>query len=424
MEIARGEHMGMEWIDIDLPEAPEQNITPGTRGRGGPVRLIAPKGKLPISWVRYMEEKPGAQRNYDYYLHPRCVLQPFDEAAAFPESRCAYYRDGFDSFDLGAWVPNVADIPATIELRFTFDLRKERMAVEARTLRKGAATWVRRKIESGRPFLEALSPILAYFERNCPRVPEEHVQRPTWGCHVAQMLSDLDGTGSDMIERWLSLPVAEHRDEIRGGWQEDNPKRTMKVPEGLLPRGIKEMLLNRILKTTGVLSEVKLEGGHRIVDDIQGSTVTLKAVLPEAVVNSLKGRTLSDLIEARWARGMTIRTARIEGDSVVLRTFSEQHEASLPKGNEDPTEVERRLRLLMETDDRRMTYVNEDAKPILRMLKPRDLLSAMNTLMTDGRVDLQSYGHAGWILKTGYTGIEIETCPVGSMIDVIESVLG
>lgn len=427
MDTVRGTLMGLQWIELPVGTVPGHYLVEMTRDRNGPVVMITTPDRIPEKWIDRIQHGEDYDSGWSSYMKSHNTLRPFDEAAAFPHARVCYYSHGFDSFDVDAWARTVIDVPDSIDVTFDYEHYTGKLGVSARTMRNGAVTMVRRKIGTHAPFAQVAGGIIGYFERNCPRVPDDLVVGATCGTHVNRILSGLNQMGAQTVERWLERPLRDERHPDLASWQSSSAARkTLRITPEMMPHQADMVTLSLIRneQSTAVRCDFTMKGPHRVADDLQGSTVTLNATFPDTVMNALKGRDLADVISVEWARGMTIRTARREDGNVILRTFSEQEALMLPDVVDDPAEIERQLRLLVESGEDSMRWIDEDARPVLASLTPGALLAVMTTLKATQRAELADHGAPGWVLRSGMTGIEVESCPIGEMKDVVYGVLG
>lgn len=425
MDIKRGKMLGLDFIEMQMEGAPDRIFAHGTRGGDRDI-IISIGDKPAISTLETLSGK-GSRKisEYGHYLQPLLAFRPFDEAAVFPGARVTYYSDAFDDFDIDTWARTVVDVPDSIDVTFTYDHYKGRLHVTARTMRKGAVARIRKRVGNEVPFAEAVEPILSYFVRNCPKAPEGEESRPTCAAYLNELLKRLNGIGAETVRRWMARPLLEPRDENRPQWRSNEARRrTLRITKSMMTEGsrIDSFELIRTERTNAIMCNVTLEGGHTIADDDQGITISIVATLPDTILSTLKGRHVSDVADADWARRMTIRTARHDGRTLVMRAFCEREPFVIPDIQEDPADVERRLRKLVEGKDV-MLWIDEDAKPILKTLTPGALLSALSTLQENQRVDLSEHGAPGWILRRGHWGIEVEARPLGELREVIYEVL-
>ena len=412
MIIARGEHMGLEWIDLDLPGMKDYRMTADTRGRKGPLRVLFAKGQEPgdrmiSNWLQ--------RQDSIHSLACAIGFRPFDEAAAFPDSPVAYYQYGFNDFDIKAWVQEHLGLPDDIDLEIEYAGMK--VNAYATTMRNGTVTRVKRRVESERVLEDALKPVFRYFQRNCPPVKPGEAEAVTCWPHVNALLAGMTRLGMEHTSRWA------HRMLVRN---DETRKQTLSLtPEMFtVPAGILQMSLKPGANTNAALADIKMEGGHRIVDDEIGITITLGTILPDTVMAALRGRDVREIVDIPWLEGLTIRTAKQDGPNAVIRAFAKQEPLALPQDAiDDPAAVAAHLRRCV-VDEKRLAQFDEDARPLLEAMTPTTLLAVLLVLERDGTVDLGDHGMAGWELRRFGMTIQIMTRPTGDLSEVLDKVLG
>jgi len=387
MIIARGEHMGLEWIDLDLPGMKDYRMTADTRGRKGPLRVLFAKGQEPgdrmiSNWLQ--------RQDSIHSLACAIGFRPFDEAAAFPDSPVAYLEIEYAGMKVNAY---------------------------ATTMRNGTVTRVKRRVESERVLEDALKPVFRYFQRNCPPVKPGEAEAVTCWPHVNALLAGMTRLGMEHTSRWA------HRMLVRN---DETRKQTLSLTPEMFtePAGILQMSLKPGANTNAALADIKMEGGHRIVDDEIGITITLGTILPDTVMAALRGRDVREIVDIPWLEGLTIRTAKQDGPNAVIRAFAKQEPLALPQDAiDDPAAVAAHLRRCV-VDEKRLAQFDEDARPLLEAMTPTTLLAVLLVLERDGTVDLGDHGMAGWELRRFGMTIQIMTRPTGDLSEVLDKVLG
>lgn len=401
MTHALGELNGFEWIDFQFDDFPDKMMTPSTRGRTGPVRIIAVKGHLPAAHTlkTWGEKDPY----FGSYFSPDTCIRPFDEAAMFPDSPVTYLRGSFSELQADAWARNMVQVPETLDLRFDYVVWRNKFHVYARTMKDGAEIEVRRKIAGVLPFAEEMASHIRYFERNCPRIDAAASVDLVCGAHVNGILSGLVGEGRDHVARWAGR-LAHLRADTTS---------SVTITRAMLYRlpGLNKVQLMRGERSTMIHMTADIDGGHRIEDDAQGITIEMKAQLPDAVVGSLKGRSMGDVIDLPWLRGVTIRAARIKDDKVIIRGFAPREALHVPDRSEDDSKaVGKHLDDLLGRKDG-IEKIDDSVLPYLKVLPPARLLAVLSLVQADGRVSLDDYGTPGWRLRTMHTTVQMESCP-------------
>lgn len=399
---------GLSWIDVDLPGLPDHRVTASTRGQPGPVRILFPAGKGPSdALVAKWRTQPGNV----YSITPSISFKPFDERAMFPGMRVAYYQADFLHFDLQEWVRENRDVHPRIQ--FLYDGSKAEAVVE--TMRKGSLVRVRRKLDPELPFDRAMQPILRYFERNCPPPVPGEASAITCGPHVNALLSHLTAIGVDHVDRWCT------RIEERVGTEriEDLGINTAML-RGLAD--IEQVTLRVGRDTHAVQARVRLTQGHEIKDDDAGTTIELRASLPETLLAGTRGRDVTEIVDIGWLRGLTVRTARVS-DGTVLRAAADNEPLTLPRDvvDDDRTIAHHLRDISSETGSFRL--FNEDVRQVLEAMTPSTLLAVLLILQREGRVDLDDHGFPEWSLQAFGTTVVMSRCPMGSMADVVRKVL-
>lgn len=413
--------MGFDWVDVML-DIPDSNVSEATRGNNGPVRIVAVTGRLPMEWIAGVIG--GKTPNYATYLWPEPPFRPFDEGRDFPGRKVAYYAHSFHDFDVGRWYAEYGDGPDNIDIDFEYVPYKRKLAVVATTFRNGGATKVRKNIPTDKSFLDAIGPIVQYFSRNCPKVDQNHVQTAMGGSHLNTILRNLNAIGTGLLKGWMENTQDLPSSEGAGAWEETGRRRQTITQDMLAPgHDIDSLDLIRREGSSKVLADMKFAKGNSLVDDQQGTTITLKAILPESTLVALKGRPLSDLINASWARDLVIRTARSDNEKIIVRASSDIVKIALSGDTMPHQEVEKRLRSLLEGEMNYLKHVDEDAMPILQSLSPEALLGVLSVLKGAQNADLSIHGRPGWILRRGMRGIEVIKRPQGRTMDIVDAVI-
>lgn len=416
---------GFAWIEVPLSEDCSDRMIEATRDCKGPVIIIHPPGRV----LEREHLTRLQQKNVNKFFYPRHIMgdhigfRPFDEVAEFPNNQVAYAREQFRSSEverwIGEWARTQVEIPDNIDVEFQYCGYKGKMHVIATTMKDGALTKVSRKISDKVPFKEAVAPILAYFSRNCPRIREGMQADFVCGSHINAILEEAAPPGLDFL-----------RNAIADAKAQGKRMRVVKLPETLMREdGIVTSLRLQMAETgTRVHAEIDLRGGHHIAEDAQGLTVTLNIVVTDTILASLKGRSLGDLIDAEWARGMQIRNAKVEKESnfsnsspnkerLILRTSYEKEPVRIPvKKAMTEAEIRRGLQRLVGT----LPDIQESAMLILRRMRPIDVLTVLSLVMVQERVLLRDFGQDEWILTRMGGRIRVDNCPSLSFKNVLK----
>lgn len=413
MTMRTGGLHAFEWIDFTFIDFPDKMLTPATRGRTGAVRIVSPKGQGPSQHTisQWMVKDPY----FGSYFAPGVGFRPFDEAAEFPGVPVTYYKGGFSEFKADEWAGEVLDIPENVEVTFSYERWKQKLYAYARTMKDGAETLVRRKVGTDDVFTAEMAKILGYFERNCPRIEEGAQKALICGTHVNAVLAHMAGEGWRHVDRWLTCARDAPIDRATG----------ITIPGAMLTRveGAVKASLRRNERSGVVQMDIELEGGHRLSDDEQGTTVRLKAQLPNAVVAALKGRGVHEAIDLPWLRGLTIRTARIEDGDVVIRAFAKRGPVALPVQTEDDDATIRDQLHLVTSGKQGLTSYDESIRPLLEGMSARTLLAVLAMLQATDRMALDDHGHPGWTVRKMGNMIQMESCPTTDIGDLVESAL-
>jgi hypothetical protein len=399
---------GFSWIDVDMPGLADHRVVASTRGNPGPVRILFPTGKGPSATL---VSKWQAKPDNVYSITPSISFKPFDERAMFPGMRVSYYQADFLHFDLQEWVGAHRKMDARIQ--FLYDGSKAEAVVE--TMRKGSLVRVRRKLDPELPFDRAMQPILRYFERNCPPPAPGAASAVTCGPHVNALLSHLTAIGVEHVDRWCS------RIEERVG-----PERIEELGiNTAMLRGlpdVQEVTLRVGRDTHAVHARVRLEKGHLIRDDDAGTTIDLRASLPETLLAGTKGRDVTEIIDIGWLRGLTVRTAR-GSDGTTLRAAANNEPLTLPRDVVDDDQAIAHHLRDVSSETGSFSLFHEDVRQVLEAMTPSTLLAVLLILQRDGRVDLDDHGFPEWSLQAFGTTVVMSRCPMGSMADVVSKVL-
>ena len=412
MIIATGEAHGFEWMDFTFKDFPVRMATAATNDRSGAVRIVFPRGQGPSA--RTISDWQAKSPYYGSYFTPDLGFRPFDEAAEFPGRPVTYYKSGFHDFKLDEWAKGLLDIPATVEMWFEYNHWRQRVHAFARTMKDGAETVVRRKVGDGEPFRDAASRVIGYYKRNCPRIDAAAEKAMVCGTHVNALLSGLVGEGLAHVTRWLDM-AKDYAIER---------STSVTVPEAMLTLvpGARKVTLRRAERSSVVQIDVEMDGGHSLSDDDQGVTLRLKTQLPGAVIGSLKGKKVSQIVDLPWLQTLTVRTARLEEDALVMRVFGDKGPVALPQHRDDDADaVEAGIRELTTRKDG-IHKVDDSVRPLLEGMSRPVLLAVLALLDADERVNLDPYGHPDWHLRKMSTIIQMERCPTSDIAEMLSEI--
>lgn len=349
---------------------------------------------------------------------------PFDAKAEFPGSDVRVITEVGDKFDFDAWVRTQLEVPAELDVVFERERFGSRPpAVVARTIKKGKLANVRVPIQPGTPFIENVTAILEKLRRTAraPAVDMFAAPMPdyTCGAHVAELVRTLDSIGVDMVKRWLQRDL-ELRGNTKSGHRYDGSQIT--IPGAfLIGAKVMKVVLTTTRKSNAVHATVTMRGQHTLEDDETGSTVKLRAQLPDAIVAAMRKRSVGDVIDADWARPLTIRTMPTnENGEIAFRAFSDNVPFAL--GEPVPVsddEIETRLRRAFVDgrpgpDDTRFPLwdeVDTALVPVLQGLDRHDLSVVVAKLELYNQITLDEYGLEGWTIRSQGPRIATEKQP-------------
>ena len=399
MRIRRGMVHGLHFVEVEGLEVQSDKATPWSRDADGDGVIVS------------MDEIGGdrlagvLESSNQHDLGREIGFRPFDETAAFAGHRVSFLRSDFDTDlpqhgharEIAAWAATQVEAPANVDISFHVDARTSWSGVarggihaRARTIRNGAERTVSRKLDPALPFEEAIAPILAYMERNCPR-PAEGQAQLVCGTAVQWIVDQLTATGCAMLRSWMGRAADLSRDPgafvvTEAVMREKDPARSVK--------------LTRAEGGGTVLGNIALHGRLNVLDDDQGTSVTIAATVPDMVMASLKGRRVSDIVDRDWLSGLVVRTAR-DADGLTLRCSSALAPLTLPE--EQPEDEADIVRQIDEITARVPQYrdFDEALRPMIEAMTPATLLGVLATLDTDRTVPLEDLGFPGWTIGAG-----------------------
>lgn len=325
-----------------------------------------------------------------------------------------YYKPHYWHFDHTAWAKEHLELPDSLDIDFDPNISAGRLALNARTLRNGRVVTVRRIVKEKGLVDDAIRSDIAFFERNC-RKPEGAAEF-TWGSHLARIVANVDRHGRGRLHQWL--------DKVRNAGAYGVA--SLSLPGAMFSDGnILRIMFDRLEGTNAIKADVTIEGGHRITETDKSLDLTLKAQLPEAVANALKGRPLGDVIDAEWARDVKIKAVRrVEPalGEIELRLAYESIPLELPPEREENLDdVKSRLRQ-EKAGHIRWSKISAAAMPILSSLRPGELAAVMDMLNHE-TVDMGPFGHPGWWLRGRGGDVVVEDNPLLSYDDLVKTVL-
>jgi hypothetical protein len=367
------------------------------------ITVVAPLGKFPCDHVMGMLRTNPAATSIATTNFP---FRPFDEAVELPGRAVMYAHHDFTDADIDAWAKANLPIPDGIDLTFSMSQSRGAVYASAATVRKGRLVHVKRRLDGGKPFGDALAEHIPYFVRNCPK-PTGDLAEFTCGAHAAAILASLPTPSAvAVVEEWLER----HRQAPPAGVA------SITLGTEFMPgTGVNRMVLDMFPGTNAVSATIDIAGGHSIVEDDTGLEIRLNAVLPDTVADALKGRSLADVLELGWAGDVRIRLVRerktgVSGTS--LRGEVESVSLALPRMPTQTVEqAETEIRAMTTGERPRWTLVEATALPILRQLTRPDLATVMTRLIVEHQIDLAPYGQPGWVLRGRGLEIVVEECP-------------
>lgn len=419
---------GFSWVavsvDIMTSVKPDQ-ITPITDDNH--VIVVCETERLGAhNLLRDLEHNPYGIR----YRLGSLGFIPVDVEQMFPGKTVRIIGDVHDNFDFDAWAKSMVDVPADLDVTFYRDKYGNKgCCVIARTLKKGKLTNVRASIDSGSLFVPAVNKILEKLRKTAPAPVVDLLADPlpdyTCGEHVSRLMCMLDATAHQMIEKWMANDL-EQRNKTNQSNSYHYQGTSVTIPGSfLIGAKIDKMKLMTTHKSNAIHAELTLRGDHIIIDDETGTTVALNAQLPEAIVTAMRKRSLGDIIDADWAKPMTVRTApnQIVG-KIHFRAFSENVPFKLGDPVKvDDTEVERRINRAFvngqkHPDGSHLPIWNEietSLIPVLKNMDRRDLAIALARLEMFNQENLEEYGLTGWVIKSQGKRISILEQPAVSI---------
>lgn len=410
--LVHGEFHGLTWYEIPAAACghDRRNIPEGV----DTVTVIAPLGKFPYPTVELALLATPDKMNY---ASRHIAFKPIADDE-MPDRVIMYSSREFDSESITAWAHANLEIPDTLDLKFDYDAYKHSLHVVASTLRNGSVVKIRKRLDTTVRMAEALAEHMPFLLAKCTR-PDGPTAEFTCSAYTAGIIATLTRAGADQLEAWLER----HRHN-----------KTHNTPDLALPGPVfqgglvSKMTLIKSETSNIVRSTVKLTGGHTLEDDATGVEIRIEATLPETLRQRLRGRPLSDLIDAEWARTMRIRTVREKGErdgQISLRAFGENVELAVPKAPEwTDEEAGAHIRAAGEGDYPDWQSVQESAIPILRRLTPQQLASVVSLLTVGNHIDLAQFGQPGWVLRGRGPEIVIESCPSVPYADFLDQLPG
>lgn len=415
---------GLPWIELDGLTA--AGVTWHLKARGAEnadrVRIVCTDDHPMEKDVR--DRLVIKTEGYGYSMRSVIGFRPFDEDVGNDGYKICYYTGSFEKFDVGRWAKNRLEVPESIDLTFDFQPDNARLYAVARTIRNGRETMVKRKVETNVPFRDAMKPILGYFERNCPRPGDGQVEAVTCGGHLNGILAGLSAHGWKRTSEWIEM-VRVQRD-----LEHIAPYFLTSLD---LPRtpGIERLELRPAGDSNAIHARVTLKGGHQMIDDGQGTTITLRSELPETIVMALRGKQLSNLVDIPWASELVIRTAKIvpyddktrARAHIALRAGSKGQALDLgPQPAHDMAATHEWLSGKVFSAEPTWGRFDESLRPVFEAMSATTLATVLALLNdTDDGVSLEPHGFPGWTVGKASNKIRLVWGPDSPLDDLVRT---
>lgn len=410
-----GLHDGFGWYRIEGAVAEnKRKYAPGGMdgNKGRDVIALCAPGSIPEGTLLQVMLK--TDHYHGSYIGDNLGFQPFDTATAFEGAIVCYDTIRFNSFDINAWMQERLEIPDGIDVSFELDTYGRKLYACARTNKNGRTTSIRRKVASDIHYKDALAPILAYFKRNCP-APAIDEPKVTGGSHVMEILTHLDGPGHDLVGRWLERARVGRNIEA------------LVIPGNLLDEGMGIGQINLAMSGTSnaALAVIKMDEGHTVTDDDLGTNIDLaKTTLPQILKAALKGRSVGEVVDLPWTRGLEIRSVKDIDGGVRLRAMAPGVDLEL--GTRPPDDEARsisQLRAMQISDIDLWDKVEEPVYSLLSSMTPTQMATILGLLRNRIDVDLTPYGCKGTIIKSLGTTIVAKEVPTRAFKDMLDEAL-
>lgn len=336
----------------------------------------------------------------------------------FPDCEILYYNSycmHSNLKKLNQYISENVKIPESISIEITTARTNSPARITATTIKNGKIQKVSKPIDKSIHLFEAVEKHIPYFVKNCPK-PQEDIS-----LKCSKTLADIMKTATHSAVRDLAEWKKKAESRYKAGFYLGE----LNISGRLLLNSHIENLTVKRKKTNLILANITLKDGHEIIEDDKGCDINIKQVqLPEAVKASLKGRILSDIIEADWAKNIVIKTVREDNEkrkknniTLSLRGSCEIQDFNVPEGQElsDENAEELILSLINQpgSPNNWETWKSVDAAliPVLNSLTAQELCNFLANLRKEQTISLEKYGHPDWTAKFSGNHIVLDKSP-------------